>query len=58
MNPARLDPANINDVLTCDENHNYNAEQKAFDGGAMDKFVTTVGTDERDEQYRPALPGQ
>jgi phospholipase C len=44
VNPRRLDPANINDVLTCDENHNYNAEQKAADGGAMDKFVTTVGT--------------
>jgi phospholipase C len=44
VNPRRLDPANINDVLTCDENHNYNAEQKAFDGGKMDKFVTTVGT--------------
>jgi hypothetical protein len=44
VNPRRLDPANINDVLTCDQDHNYNAEQKAFDGGAMDKFVTTVGT--------------
>jgi phospholipase C len=44
VNPRRLDPANINDVLTCDENHNYNTEQKAFDGGAMDKFVTTLGT--------------
>ena len=43
-NPRRLDPANIGGVLTCDENHNYNAEQKAFDGGKMDKFVTTVGT--------------
>jgi phospholipase C len=44
VNPHRLDPANINDVLTCDQDHNYNDEQKAFDGGAMDKFVTTVGT--------------
>jgi phospholipase C len=42
-NPRRLDPANINDVLTCDQDHNYNDEQKAFNGGAMDKFVTTVG---------------
>src|SRR6516162_8863951 len=25
VNPRRLDPANINDVLTCDQNHNYNA---------------------------------
>jgi phospholipase C len=44
VNPRRLDPANLNDVLTCDQGHNYNAEQKAFDGGKMDKFVTTVGT--------------
>jgi phospholipase C len=44
VNPQRYDPANINDVLTCDQDHNYPDEQKAFDGGAMDKFVTTVGT--------------
>ena len=31
-------------MLTCDQDHDYNDEQKAFDGGAMDKFVTTVGT--------------
>ena len=45
VNPRRYDPANINDVLTCDQDHNYNDEQKAFNGGAMDKFVTSVGTD-------------
>jgi phospholipase C len=44
VNPRRLDPANLNDVLTCDQDHNYNDEQKAFDGGKMDRFVTTVGT--------------
>lgn len=44
VNPRLLDPSNINDVLLCDQDHNYNAEQKAFDGGLMDKFVTTVGT--------------
>ncbi|MBJ7608921.1 MAG: hypothetical protein JF887_05760 [Candidatus Dormibacteraeota bacterium] len=43
-NPRRLDPANVSDVLTCDQGHNYSDEQKAFNGGAMDKFVTTVGT--------------
>jgi phospholipase C len=43
INPRRLDPSNINDVLTCDQDHAYAHEQKAFDGGAMDKFVTTVG---------------
>jgi phospholipase C len=41
-NPRRLDPANINDILLCDQDHSYNTEQKAFDGGKMDKFVTTV----------------
>jgi len=46
-NPRRLDPANINDILMCDQDHNYNDEQKAFDGGAMDRFVTTVGNGAR-----------
>ena len=31
-NPRRYDPANVNDVLTCDQDHNYADEQKAFDG--------------------------
>ena len=44
VNPRRYDPANINDVLTCDQNHDYGPEQMAFNGGQMDKFVTTVGT--------------
>jgi phospholipase C len=33
VNPRRYDPANINDVLTCDQNHDYGPEQMAFDGG-------------------------
>src|SRR5581483_11839481 len=44
VNPRRLDPANVNDVLTCDENHSYTPEQTAFDNGAMDKFPAAVGT--------------
>ncbi len=44
VNPRRLDPANINDVLICDQDHDYGDEQKAFDGGKMDKFPTTVAT--------------
>jgi phospholipase C len=44
VNPRRLNPANINDVLTCDQDHDYGPEQQAFDGGKMDKFVTSVGT--------------
>ena len=30
--------------LLCDQDHDYTDEQKAFDGGAMDKFVQSVGT--------------
>jgi phospholipase C len=43
VNPKRYDPANINDVLTCDQDHNYNDEQRAFDNGKMDRFPQTVG---------------
>src|SRR5205085_1485881 len=43
VNPRRYDPSNVNDVLTCDQDHNYNDEQRAFDGGAMDQFPQTVG---------------
>jgi phospholipase C len=35
-NPQRLTHAQ---AVTCDQDHNYLAEQKAFNGGAMDKFV-------------------
>src|SRR5215471_2475112 len=34
VNPRRLDPATINDILLCDQDHTYFDEQKAFDGGA------------------------
>ncbi len=30
--------------LTCDQDHDYSDEQQAFDGGAMDHFVQSVGT--------------
>jgi len=43
VNPRRYDPANIGDVVTCDQDHDYNDEQKAFNGGAMDQFITSVG---------------
>ena len=42
-NPRRYSPTNVNDILTCDQDHNYNDQQKAVDGGAMDKFVQSVG---------------
>ena len=43
VNPRRYGYT-TNDVLTCDQDHDYNDEQQAFDGGAMDKFPSTVGT--------------
>jgi phospholipase C len=44
-NPARLSPRQ---AVTCDMDHDYTPEQKAFDGGLMDKFV----------EYTSAYPGQ
>ncbi len=41
-NPARLTPAQ---ALTCDQNHGYTAEQKAYDGGKMDQFVQFTNKD-------------
>ncbi|MGH3829176.1 MAG: phospholipase C [Pseudonocardiaceae bacterium] len=35
-NPMRLDRS---EPLTCDQDHDYTPEQKAFDGGKMDRFV-------------------
>jgi phospholipase C len=39
VNPFRLDRSA---AVTCDNNHNYSAEQLAFDGGLMDKFVQST----------------
>jgi phospholipase C len=47
--PLRLDssptglPGNAGGQLTCDQDHNYSDEQQSFDGGAMDRFVQSVG---------------
>jgi phospholipase C len=41
-NPNRLDPLVPSDVVTCDQDHSYTDEQKAFDNGLMDRFVETV----------------
>jgi phospholipase C len=38
--PFRLDRT---EAVTCDQNHNYGPEQKAFDHGLMDKFPENVG---------------
>ena len=39
-NPMRLDRSQ---AVTCDQDHGYTAEQKAVDGGLMDKFVQDTG---------------
>jgi phospholipase C len=38
--PFRLTRAQL---VTCDQDHNYADEQKAFSGGLMNKFVESVG---------------
>ena len=49
--PRRLDgsptglPGSAGGQVTCDQDHNYSDEQQAFDGGSMDQFVESVGTD-------------
>jgi phospholipase C len=35
-NPQRLDPSVPADVVTCDQDHGYRDEQKAFDNGLME----------------------
>jgi phospholipase C len=39
-NPRRLDRS---EAVTCDHNHAYGAEQAAFNGGLMNKFVENTG---------------
>ncbi|GAA4629030.1 alkaline phosphatase family protein [Actinoallomurus vinaceus] len=41
-NPKRLTPAQ---AMTCDQDHGYANEQKAVNGGAMDKFVQSTEKD-------------
>jgi phospholipase C len=40
FNPFRLDRSQ---AATCDQDHDYTAEQQAFDGGLMDKFPQFAG---------------
>jgi phospholipase C len=42
VQPSRLTPGQ---AVTCDQDHEYTAEQKAYDGGLMDKFVENTSTD-------------
>jgi phospholipase C len=41
VNPFRFERSH---AATCDQDHDYGDEQKAFDSGLMDKFVETLGT--------------
>jgi phospholipase C len=41
-NPKRL---GTDMILTCDQDHEYIAEQKAFNGGAMNKFIENTNTE-------------
>src|SRR5579864_2643738 len=45
-NPNSVQPFRLTraQAVTCDQDHNYNDEQKAFDSGLMDKFVESVGS--------------
>jgi phospholipase C len=51
--PKRLAPSQ---ALTCDQNHGYGPEQKAVNGGRMDKFVENTETDKCTGQ--PVLFGE
>ncbi|GAC1659819.1 MAG: alkaline phosphatase family protein [Acidobacteriaceae bacterium] len=44
-NPNSTKPFRLSSAMnyTCDQDHDYNDEQKAFDQGLMDKFPETVG---------------
>lgn len=46
-NPNSANPFRLarSEALTCDEDHNYTAEQKAYDGGLVDKFVEFTSRD-------------
>jgi phospholipase C len=43
LQPQRIDRSHVN---TADQDHDYKAEQQAFDMGLMDKFVQFTGTPE------------
>ncbi|HEY2657574.1 MAG TPA: alkaline phosphatase family protein, partial [Solirubrobacteraceae bacterium] len=47
-NPNESNPQLLNrsQAATCDQGHGYTAEQKAYDAGAMDKFVQNTGTED------------
>ena len=64
VNPRRLDPANINDMLTCDQDHRYCGRAEGLRGrptGRRPRWTSSsrrVGTDSREQPHGPAMPGQ
>jgi phospholipase C len=53
--PFRLDPSQ---AVTCDQDHDYGDEQKAFNHGLMDKFPESVGSGNgTDANGNPLQPG-
>jgi phospholipase C len=53
--PFRLDPSQ---AVTCDQDHDYGDEQKAFNHGLMDKFPESVGSGNGlDSNGNPLAPG-
>jgi len=46
-NPNRYDPQRLGpaQAVTCDQNHKYTPEQKAINGGQMNRFVEETSTD-------------
>ncbi|RSD13844.1 phospholipase C [Amycolatopsis eburnea] len=57
-NPNAYNPKRLTheQAMTCDQNHNYGAEQAAFNGGKMDEFVEKTETDKCTGQ--PVLFGE
>jgi phospholipase C len=53
-NPQRLGPAQ---AVTCDQGHGYTDEQKAYDGGAMDKFIPYTDRETCDPSKMYSEPG-
>jgi phospholipase C len=49
-NPERLTPS---EALTCDQDHDYQPEQQAFNGGKMNKFVQFTEADSDCNQGEP-----
>jgi phospholipase C len=49
-NPERLTPS---EALTCDQDHDYQPEQQAFNGGKMNKFVEFTEADSDCNQGEP-----